>query len=196
MLNILIFYAFLILPNINHKNFIIPTYISNWIYNSSLNQFILNFFSSIFFFYIYNLILTYTYSANFFVFNSYWNLNVNLSYLISSLYIIFLIKLGIGPWIFYKIDIYKNFNYLILTFYTVFYFLGIFIFMLNLFFIYKITLNFYIWVFIYILIFFGIFNMINLLFNSFNFFFFMSVSSLLNLVFLIIQWLSFIFIIF
>lgn len=73
VINALIIYSFFISSYLNlylkkNLNFSI-----NWVLNSSTYQFILNFFSSILFFIIFNLILIYTNSTNFIFLNFFFN---------------------------------------------------------------------------------------------------------------------------
>ena len=189
IINVLIIYSFFITSYLNYNSKKNLNFNINWLINSTTYQFILNFFTSILFFLIFNLIVIYTNSTNF-IFLNFFNNYSDFKFLfyISILYISIFIKFGIGPWIFFKIEIYQGFNLFLLIIYTLIYFLIILIFFLNLFIIYSFSIN---WFLIILLISFLILILvifIFLIFFYFNIFMFFSFSSLLNLILILIQW--------
>ena len=108
---------------------------------------------------------------------------------ISLLYLSFFIKLGIGPWIFFKIEIYQNFNLILIILYTVIYFLGILFFFFNLFTVYGLPLtNLFIIGGVLTILVISLIFMTNL-FNYFNIFMFFSFSSLAHLCIFLTQFL-------
>ncbi len=187
VINLLIIYSFLITPTrygISNSKVLFQ---DNWIIKSCVYQFFLNFFSSILFFWAYNALIGLTQTTNFFfltqITNNYYIYNIYMSILYSA----FLIKLGVGPWLVFKIEIYQNFNILLMVIYTLIYFLGILIFFFNLFFIYKLPVtNLFLVLCLIILLCFFLTFLTNL-FNYFNIYMFFSFSSLAHLIIFILQ---------
>jgi len=186
--NILIIYSFLISSyvSINVKKNI--NFKINWLLKSTSYQFILNFFTSIIFFFLFNMLLIYSNSTNFIFLSFFSNLNINLfnTYL-SLFYFSIFIKFGIGPWIFFKIEIYQGFNLFLLMIYTIIYFLIILIFFLNLFIIFNANISY-----ILLMFFINIFLLTSLIFllfifSYFNIFMFFSFSSLINIIIILFQ---------
>lgn len=189
IINILIIYSFFISSYLNFNSPKNLNFNINWLLISSTYQFILNFFSSILFFLIFNLLLIHTHSTNFIFLNFFSSLyNIKYLFYISLLYFSLFIKFGIGPWIFFKIEIYQGFNLFLLIIYTLIYFLIILIFFFNLFIIYNLSINWLFLIFLLNIIIIMLIYLIYLIFYYFNIFMFFSFSSLLNLLLIFIQW--------
>ena len=188
LINILIFYSFLTTLDLNFLYRQQIVYKRLWLLTTLTYQFILNFFSSILFFFTFNILLTKIYSSNFIFLNFFIYDNLSPIYLyMSLLFISIFIKFGIGPWIFFKLEIYQGFNLFLLIIYTTIYFLIILIFFINLFIIYEIQLNFITIVLsLNLLILVSLF-FLNFIFFYFNIFMFFSFSSLLNLFLILIE---------
>lgn len=185
IVNMLIIYSFInsITLRIFHiKNY----YTSYWIIESCIYQFILNFIGSIVFYFFYNHLIINYFSVNLNLLSFISNFTTNW-FIFNGLYVAFIIKFGIGPWLIYKLHMYKHFNIILLLIYTIVYFLTILIFFLNLFFFYKFQLSqiflFFV-IFTLILIFYFI---LTYLFTYNNLLIFMSLSSLLNFSLILFQ---------
>jgi hypothetical protein len=188
IINLLIIYSFIIHLQFNNLNKHLILNKSLWLLNSCIYQFILNFFSSILFYFSFNMLISTTSLTTFWNLNLFNSVNFNLTSYFTLVYVSFFIKFGIGPWIFFKIEIYKNFNFILLIFYTITYFLILLIFFFNLFFIYNLPINllqFFLLLFILMCLVF-IFSVF--LQTYFNLFIFFSFSSLLNLIAIFFQW--------
>lgn len=183
--NILIIYSFInsiTLRTYHMKN----NYSVFWLIESCIYQFILNFIGSIVFYFFYNHLIIHYFSVNLFTLSLLSNFTDSW-FIFNGLYAAFLIKFGIGPWLIYKIHMYKHFNVVLLIVYTIVYFLTILVFFLNLFFLYKfnITHTFVYSVITLVLLFF--YFILVFLFTYNNLLVFMSLSSLLNFILIIIQ---------
>ena len=187
VLNVLIIYSFLSTTVLNILSIESIGLKELWVVKTAIYQFILNFFSSIVFFWSFNIIVATTQTSNFF-FLAYVNFsNANLIPYMVVFYLAFFLKLGMGPWIFFKLEIYQNFNFLLLLVYTCIYFLGVLVFFYNMFFIYgmPVTTKLSI-VFLTILLCVAIkFSLI--MFTYYNIYVFFSFSSLLHLILFSIQ---------
>jgi hypothetical protein len=187
VINVLLIYSFLITPVLRGVSTNKTLFQDNWILKSCVYQFILNFFSSIFFFWSYNLLIGLTQSTNFFFLT---NIDLGLTQYntyLSLLYLAFFIKLGVGPWIFFKIEIYQNFNLILIITYTMLYFLIVLFFFFNLFLIYSLPItNLFIISSTLTLLVITITFLTNL-FNYFNVYVFFSFSSLAHLIIFIMQ---------
>lgn len=183
--NILIIYSFI--NSITLKTYHIKNHYSvYWLIESCIYQFILNFVGSIIFYIFYNHLIINYYSVNLFTLSILSNFTTS-TFMFNGLYTAFLVKFGVGPWLIYKIHMYKHFNIVLLLTYTVIYFLTILIFFLNLFFFYKFTLSkvfVYSFISITLLIFYFI---LTFLFTYNNLLVFMSLSSLLNFILISFQ---------
>lgn len=187
VVNVLLIYSFLITPVLRNISTHKALFQDNWILKSCVYQFILNFFSSIFFFWAYNLLIGLTQSTNFFFLT---NIDLGLTQYnayLSLLYLAFFVKLGVGPWIFFKIEIYQNFNLILIITYTMLYFLTVLFFFFNLFLVYSLPVTnlFIVGVTLTLLIISVIF--LTNLFNYFNVYVFFSFSSLAHFIIFIIQ---------
>jgi|JFJP01.1.fsa_nt_gi hypothetical protein len=189
VVNVLIIYSFFVTTTLNITSSGKFLFKDNWILKTCVYQFILNFFSSIFFFWAYNLLIGLTQSTNFFFLTHISPTMYPYNLYISLLYLSFFIKLGIGPWIFFKIEIYQNFNLILIILYTVIYFLGILFFFFNLFTVYGLPLtNLFIIGGVLTILVISLIFMTNL-FNYFNIFMFFSFSSLAHLCIFLTQFL-------
>ncbi len=187
VVNVLLIYSFFITPVLRGISLHKTLFQDNWVLKSCIYQFILNFFSSIFFFWSYNLLIGLTQSTNFFFLT---NIDVGLTQYniyLSLMYLAFFVKLGVGPWIFFKIEIYQNFNLILIITYTMLYFLIILFFFFNLFLIYSLPVtNLLIVGLTLTLLIISVIFLTNL-FNYFNVYVFFSFSSLAHLVIFVIQ---------
>ena len=188
VINLLIIYSFIINLQFNNLSTTLILNKSVWLLNACIYQFILNFFSSILFYISFNMLISATSVSTFWNLGIFNEFNFNLSSYFTLVYISFFIKFGIGPWIFFKIEIYKNFNYILLLFYTISYFLVLLIFFFNLFFIYNLPINLIQLSLIIFFILFLIFIFSVFLQTYFNLFIFFSFSSLLNIMSIFFQW--------
>lgn len=183
--NILIIYSFI--NSITLRTYHIKNnYSVFWLIESCIYQFILNFIGSLLFYFFYNHLIINYYSTNLFTLSILSNFT-NSFFAFNGLYISFLVKFGIGPWLVYKVHMYKHFNVILLIIYTVVYFLTILMFFLNLFILYKFNLSiFFIYTttFIVLLVFYFI---LVFLFTYTNLLVFISLSSLLNFILIITQ---------
>lgn len=183
LLNMLIIYSFFFNAN--------STRLANSasalkISSSCIYQFILNFFSSIILFWAINYFISLTGGSS--LSNTpLWQLNTSVQWAVTITLFAFLLKLGTGPWVFFKIVIYKNMNFLTVFLYTSVYLITILIFFVNLVFIYNLNLNIigrYVMVLIPAI---ATLGFAGLAFHSGNFFIFLSFSSLINLTVFILQ---------
>lgn len=156
------------------------------ILNSTVNQFLLNFFSSVIFYCSIFGLLTYVNSTN--ILNSFLNFKHNYINIYSTLIVIsLLIKFGSGPWIFFKINIYKNLTLNALLIYTIIYFCILMVIFFNFFLFFEIFFNsFLLNTSLLLLIFFAIIFAKNL-FNYNTLTMFLGLSSLLNICFIVLQ---------
>ncbi len=185
IINIFIIYSFIItlqLTNLTNDDLLCK---SNWLLNTLVYQFILNFFSSFFFFYSFNMLLAISQSSNFLFLANFSFLDFN--YYLLFMYIAFFVKFGLGPWIFFKLEIYEGFNFVLLLLYTTIYFLNILPFIFNLFFIYFLNVNLFSLIFCLVLLVFILLAFSTFMFSYFNIFIFFSFSSLLTLLFIFLQ---------
>lgn len=153
---------------------------------SCVYQFILNFFSSIILFVTINWFVSVSGGSdltNGALLQADESVKLPLSILIAA----FLLKFGSGPWIFFKVSIYKNLNYVSVFMYTSMYLLVIFIFFLNLIFINGITPNATAVYTIAVLAISGTAIFSNLAFQQPNVFVFLSFSSLINITIFLLQ---------
>lgn len=185
IINMLIIYSFI--NSITLRTFHLKNYYTTyWIIESCVYQFILNFVGSIIFYFFYNHLIINYFSVNLHLLSFISNFSTNW-FIFNGLYFAFLVKFGIGPWLIYKLHMYKHFNIILLLIYTIIYFLTILIFFLNLFFFYKFILSFtfiYIMIIILLMVFYFI---LTYLFTYNNLLIFMSLSSLLNLSLILFQ---------
>lgn len=183
--NILIIYSFI--NSITLKTYHIKNHYSvYWLIESCIYQFILNFVGSILFYFFYNHLIVNYYTVNLFTLSLLSNFTQSW-FIFNGLYAAFLVKFGVGPWLIYKIHMYKHFNIVLLIIYTVVYFLTILIFFLNLFFLYKFNIT-HLFVYSITGIVLGLFYFILVyLFTYNNLLVFMSLSSLLNFILIVIQ---------
>ena len=153
---------------------------------SCVYQFILNFFSSI---------ILYT-ALNGYVSVTGGSSIAALSLLSSDSYVTaytslflsaFLLKFGSGPWIFFKINIYRNLSFVAVFMYTVIYMLCIFTFFLNLSFVYGFQLLYIAKQALIALAAIGSVIFSGVAFQSPNFFVFVSFSSLINITMFLIM---------
>lgn len=100
------------------------------------------------------------------------------------------IKLGTGPWIFYKINIYKNMNWVLAYLYSGTYLSVVLVFFLNLFFYYGMSLELTSITLLTAFILAASTSFSSFAFHTSNAFVFISFSSLLNLSIFILQALS------
>ena len=187
VVNILILYSFFITTKIQPTLFIKALSQNNWILKTCVYQFILNFFSSIFFFWSYNNLIAFTQTTNFFFLNHICCDLYTYYFYISLVYTSFFIKLGIGPWIFFKIEVYQNFNIILLLIYTVTYFIGILIFFFNLFYVYMLPITGLFLLFIFLLLTVTCALLAVNLYNYFNIYMFFSFSSFAHLIIFLFQ---------
>lgn len=185
IINMLILYSFI--NSITLRTFHLKNYYSTyWVIESCVYQFILNFIGSIIFYFFYNHLIINYFSVNLHLLSFISSFSSNW-FIFNGLYLAFLIKFGIGPWLIYKLHTYKHFNIILLLVYTIVYFLTILIFFLNLFFFYKfsISLNFTYLVVVSLLFIF--YFILTYLFTYNNILIFMSLSSLLNFSLILFQ---------
>lgn len=105
----------------------------------------------------------------------------------SGIVLALLIKLGTGPWIFYKFSVYKSFTVSMAMLYTIIYFAGVLVFLYNLFGVFGfVASDFVIWCAVLLLItavaLFG-----SNVYQTGPVVLFLSFSSLLNLTFMVLQ---------
>lgn len=153
---------------------------------SLIYQFILNFVGSILFYFSLVWILFYHGST---VLN---NLNLGLFYSNSTFWlglilIALLIKFGTGPWICYKIKIYNNINFFTLSLYTIIYFGLMFIYFLNLIFIFNLPLTLWLGIFFGLLMSIAILIFTATVFQYGKIQLFLGLSSLLNSTLFLLQ---------
>jgi len=185
IINIFIIYSFIVTLYLNDLTEDDMVCKSNWLLTTLVYQFILNFFSSFFFFYSFNMLLATSQSSNF-LFLANFNF-LDLNYYLLFIYIAFFIKFGLGPWIFFKLEIYEGFNFVLLLLYTTIYFLNVLPFVFNLFFIYFLSVDLFSLIFCLVLLIFVFFIFSTFMFSHFNIFIFFSFSSLITLLFLFFQ---------
>ena len=101
--------------------------------------------------------------------NYYNSLFYNNYILFFLIYFIFLIsmfvKIGFTPSHLFKIEVYKGLPFMSILFYTVFYFINFFLFFTLIFFYYLHSIKIFIWFFLFIVIVFGLFYILSLLFD-------------------------------
>lgn len=97
------------------------------------------------------------------------------------------IKLGVGPWIFYKFNVYKSFTVAMAALYTLIYFGGVIVFLYNFFGVFGIFINaFTKWCVVFLLLS-SILIFGSNVFQTGSITLFLSFSSLLNLSFMLLQ---------
>lgn len=153
--------------------------VSNY-YSGPIYQYIINFFSSILLYTGICLISGITGSTNFIVIGQMSN-NTVVSNAITIVFLAFLIKLGLGPWIFFKIIIYRSMNLQLTAIYTIIYTMCITIVFFNFIYIFEIlifktTAYFLFFLISFCCVFFSSFS-----FQTPNILIFISYSTLINL---------------
>ena len=159
---------------------------SSYMAAGSVYQFILNFLGSFLFYTSMALICASHGTYSYFAPQS--ALASNYAQVYQSIMILaILIKLGTGPWIFYKFSIYKSFTVTLSVLYTFIYFTGVLVFLYNIFGVFGVSFNTsLLWALIFLL------SIAILVFSS-NVYqtgpivLFLSFSSLLNLTFMVLQ---------
>lgn len=184
LINLLIIYSFLISArfniNVNRGNQL------SWLITSCVYQFILNFFSSIVFFACLNGYITQLGTTNLIAMGSFGKHHTAIFWQY-GLFLSFLIKFGTGPWVFFKVAIYKNFNFMLLMVYSIIYFCLIFVYFANLFIVFNLSGShlFYTLTIGVVLMSSLVFSQV--IFQYVNIFMFFSHSSLLNASLIVIQ---------
>ena len=190
LLNMLIIYSFFFNSNVTQLN---PLSSALKISSSCVYQFILNFFSSILLYVSINWYMLLTGGSS--LYNaSVWQLNVSTHTPVSLILLCFLLKLGSGPWIFFKITIYKNMNYVSVYLYTAVYLTVILVFFFNLIFTAGLSVHPYTSNFIVIISAAAVIVFSSLSFQTNNFFVFLSFSSLINITVFLLQVMSVMFV--
>lgn len=164
LINSLILYTMLWAPRSSYETSTKTTY---RIINSIIYQFILNFFSSIILYIALNQLIIITGSMSLSIFSIISN-NDLLLFWTSILLFSFLLKLGTGPWIFFKINIYKNMNLILAMLYTIVYFTIILVFFISLFLKFGFLLTININLIFILLICFTAFSFLTLVFQTSN----------------------------
>lgn len=188
-ISILILYKFVILKNIsNYKNINNCLLINS---NNGLNllffQYWINFFSTIIILYCMIMFLVYFGSLDFNFINNLFTEGYNktslvkLNFFIVLFFIALFFKLGITPFHFYKLDIYKGLPLISLFFYNIFFFISFLLFFIILFFYYFNNMYIIYINMLYVFIFFGFLFLISLMFNVLNLKSFLAYSTSINL---------------
>lgn len=187
--NILIIYSFGVYLRIQPTTYKVTYTRILWLVKTLMYQFILNFFSSIILFISYNLLLTHVYTSNLIMLSNFIidQSNIFATYIFTGLYIAFFIKFGIGPWIFFKIEIYEFFNYFLIILYTIIYFSIILIFFINLFCIYCLSVSIFTLILIFLILIIIVWYFIFHILTYYNIFIFLSFSSLINFILIFFQ---------
>lgn len=186
LINMIVIYSFFFNTNMGRQLSIMS---ASKISASCIYQFILNFFSSIVLYLAINWYIALAGGADL-AGVTLWQTYHNSKYPLTLLLSAFLLKFGSGPWIFIKISIYRNLNYIAVFLYSVIYLLAMFIFFLNLMFVLGIeptAASIYV---ILALSISGVLAFSTLAFQSPNVFVFLSFSSLINITVFLLQALS------
>lgn len=154
--------------------------------NTITYQFVLNFFSSIILFFGINSVISLTGSSDLRLV-SLCLLSEEVRLYVSLVLFAFLLKFGTGPWVFFKVNIYRGLNLSSILVYSVVYLSLVFSFYLNLFAVYGLSLNGFSR---YLII--AVSALASIVFSGFafqvpNLFVFLSFSSLLNLTIFLAQ---------
>lgn len=159
---------------------------SSYMAAGSVYQFILNFIGS-FLFYT-SMVLICTSHGTYVYFAPQSVLASNYAQLYQSLMILaVLLKLGTGPWIFYKFNIYKSFTVTLSILYTFIYFTGVFVFLYNMFGVFGVSFNTSLTWFLILLLSIAVLVFSANVYQTGPIVLFLSFSSLLNLTFMVLQ---------
>ena len=154
--------------------------------SSCVYQFTLNFFSSIALYVGMTSYIALTGGSSL-THASLWSFDQRASLGLTLFILAFLIKFGTGPWIFFKVNVYRNMNFQLVLLYSAAYMLVIFTLFLNLLFVFGAALSGFAAAFIIALVVAASALFGGLAFQNPNIFVFISFSSLLNMGVFVLQ---------
>lgn len=183
LLNVLVLYSFFFTASytgLGHSN------TAARMSSSCVYQFTLNFFSSIL---LYVGLVSYIGITGGSSLSkvSLWCSHPQASYGVGLLMVAFLLKFGTGPWVFFKVNIYRNMNYQLIMLYSVAYMLVIFVLFLNLLFVFGAFIAPFAKSFICCVVIAATFLFGSFSFQNPNTFVFISFSSLINMGVFVLQ---------